>query len=664
MRPFLVLALVAAAAAALFFTYNALDGGGGTGTSVAPTGSGEVAGGGRGTAVLDDPGGGGTRSVQQFTNPRDPAAFPSGIDGSYANRLVGRVVDPMGAPLPGSKVSFSSKPMSGELLGQSFFTSGNPTQGRTAAQRIVHTDSKGEFAFEHIEPGNDYYLMAQHEDYRLVHREFVRVSAKGDTVEPDIQLSVGSILEGYVTDVGNNPVPDATIHLDSAFILGTDLESPDRMSTTTDASGFYQFKNLAGGHRTISVQAEGYGTLVKHNKQFKGDPGVVETENFRLDFGNAIAGTVRGPENEGVPGVRVMALNYGNNDASRGETVSDENGHFEITDLRNGIYMMVVEAEAYRPGEMTRVQTGDMTVSINLLHRARVRGIVDDGQGRPLRNFTVAVRQVNQQNTISENTGFREEVENSEDGSYELVGLDPGNYRIYATAPGFAGTLSETFQVTPDTRVVEGIDIGMSLGGTLRGRIVDSHGTPIQNALVSSHDSGHMFDDFGSLLQNWIASDATERATRTSSDGTFSLELMTPAQYMIRVTHPDYADEIQNELTVVEGEVTEVTDLELNRGGSIRGVVYGDAGEPLANGYVRLRNDLDPNRGDDTRTDAQGRYLFEHVPANTYMIFASSISPTGGSGDAFKIIIDQRQSEQEVTVTEGGELKIELSIGG
>lgn len=664
MRPFLVLALVAIAAAALFFTYRALDGGTGTGTSAVPTGSDAAVDGSRGTAVLDTPGSGGTRNPQSVADQRDPASLPTGIGGSYSNRLVGRVTDPTGAPLPGSKVSFSSKPMSGELLGQSFFASGSRTQDEAAARRIVHTDSKGEFSFEFIEPGNDYYLMAQHEDFRLVHREFVRVGAKGDTVEPDIQLSVGSILEGYVGDTGNNPVPDATIHLDSAFVLGTDLESPDRMSTTTDASGFYQFKNLSGGHRTVSVTAAGYGTLVKHNRLFKGDPGVVETENFELDFGNIIAGTVRGPENEGVEGVRVMALNYGNNEASRGEAYSDEDGHFEITDLRNGIYMMVVEADAYRPGEMTRVQTGNTTVSINLLHRARVRGFVSDGQGNAVQNFEVSLRQVNQQNTISENTGFRQVVEDSPDGSYEIVGLDPANYRVYATAPGFAATLSETFNVTTDTRVVEGINVAMNLGGILRGRIVDSHGTPIPNAQVSSHDSGHVFDAFGSLLQDWIASDATERTTRTSSDGTFSLELMTPAQYMIRVSHPDYADAIKNELTVQEGQVTEITDLELRRGGSIRGVVYGDAGEPLANGYVRIRNDQDPNGTDDTRTDSQGRYLFEHVPANAYMIFASSISPTGGSGDAFKLIIDQRQSEQEIRVNEGGELNIELSIGG
>ena len=221
--------------------------------------------------------------------------------------------------------------------------------------------------------------------------ESINVGEVGEYKAPDIILRPGSTLTGYVLDVGGNPVPDARLDLDSAFMMGTDPRSPDRITAIADNTGRYEFKNVAVGSRNVTVSAEGYGLQVKHNLVFQGVPGDDLEHNFRLEPGHPIAGRVFGPDNEGIEGARILSLNYGKKTSSRGEAYSGPDGEFQIDGLQAGSYILLIEAKGYRAARANRVQVGDLDVQVEMIRQACIGGVVTDTSGSPVNSFICSI---------------------------------------------------------------------------------------------------------------------------------------------------------------------------------------------------------------------------------------------------------------------------------
>ena len=90
------------------------------------------------------------------------------------------------------------------------------------------TNSEGTYSFSSVEPASDYFMLANHPEFRQAQEQLVFVGENGEHPGPDMYLSPGSLLTGYVVDVGENPVPGALLHLDSAYMMGeNDFSSRD-----------------------------------------------------------------------------------------------------------------------------------------------------------------------------------------------------------------------------------------------------------------------------------------------------------------------------------------------------------------------------------------------------------------------------------------------------
>jgi hypothetical protein len=184
--------------------------------------------------------------------------------------------------------------------------------------------------------------------------------------------------------------------LDSAYMMSFNMKSPDRLTTQSDAMGHFEFKNVSPGPRIISCSAEGFERQIDHSLNFTGEANEKRVKDFRLGLGYPIAGRVFGPQSEGVKGANVIALNYGSNVSSRGESLTDDDGNFQIDGLAQGSYILMIEAKGYRAARQNRVQVGDLNLQIEMLKQNTLTGRVFElANNKPIESFTVQLLHVN-----------------------------------------------------------------------------------------------------------------------------------------------------------------------------------------------------------------------------------------------------------------------------
>ena len=661
MRPLVVISLLLLAVLGVvlyMFQDEGTDGG-----TVAPTAPGPVS-----TSEAEDP-------QLALVQPEQPVKVavkpaerteeqPTVTNASLSNTLTGKVFDDEQKPLSGATVTLSRDPFMGEDLSMMWFLGKEPT-GESVS---VKTNSEGVYTFRSVEPASDYFMLADHPDFRQAQEQMVSVGDSGEFPGPDMYLAEGALLTGYVVDIGENPVPDALLYLDSAYVMGADPKSPDRLTTTTDSRGFYELKNVGAGPRNLAVVADGYAMVVQHNLKFSGAPGEVIEQTFRLELGHPIAGRVFGPQNEGIAGAKITAMNYSNQQSSRGEATTNENGEFQIDNLAQGSFNLMVDAKGYRVARHNRVQVGDLNVQIEMIKQACVSGrILSSASGEPIKSFTATVFRSNPSPQgdgppIYESIGVQEKFEVDADGNYTLCGLDAGTFKVKIRAPGLAPTMSSEFMVE-DGQTLGDISIQMTEGGSITGRLVAADGSPVKGARISSHDDEHGESNLDPFLGGLVTTSTTQRKTKSDSEGNFELKLLNPGTYRIQVSHPAYTTDLRRGISVREGAATPAGSITLKAGGMVKGKIYNQAGELLARGFVRLlRSDSDELYTYNGRSNAEGVYSFEHVRPGSYKLSATRGSPSGG-GDAFEAILDQQYSEVLINVVEGTTVTRDLKLG-
>jgi len=605
-------------------------------------------------------------NVRTAEAPAEVEAEEPGVSNPMlGNRLVGTVYDDAGKPLPNAEVKLSRDPFSGEALSMQWFLGKKPTG---QFERVV-TNAQGVYTFVGIEPASDYFLYVDHDRFRPSQEDLVFVGEEGEFGGPDVHMVPGASLSVYVTDVGNNAVPDAHLYLDSAYMMGEEQDSPDRMVGVSDETGFFEFKNVGPGARNLSVLADGYGMTVQHNLQFDGSPGEKLEHTFVLEPGQPIAGRVFGPEDEPVVGAKIMAMKYSNQTSSRGDAVTNENGEFIINDLAQGSFNLSVQADGYRVARHNRVQVGDVNVLVEMIKLACVGGRVTDSNGQPLTNFTVVALRASPQNVrggdtgppIYENTEVKAKVDESSDGTYELCGLNPGTFVLKVRSKGLAPRLSEPFQIT-EGAPLPNVAVRLSEGGTIKGRLVDDEGAPVAGARLSTHDDEHG-TNLDPFLGGLVDTSTTLRKGKTDAEGYFELNLLNEGRYRLEIEHPRFSKEMLTAIVVVEGGTADLGTIKIKSGGVVQGTVRDSSGGLVARGFVRLfRTDQDETFSYQVRTDADGNYSIPHVKAGSYKLSATRNSSSGG-GDAFEAILDQQSSEVLVNVLDGKTLTRELRLG-
>lgn len=652
MRPFLVLLLVLAALAALVFgVMNFLKEPPAAAPVAVPAATqAETQHPGKGTeldkgselsaARTNDPG---KAPEQRATASDSPTAWV------YDNELTGSVVDPQGQPLTGCQVALAT---AYELV-----FAGDPID--TTQDQTVRTDGKGRFSFKNIEPRSRYKLTIKHKDYATMDRMSVAVGEKGSFEEPPIHLAAGATLQGHVLDDAGNNVDGATLVLDNLMYEGADYEPADRMKVSTDNQGQYVFANVPKGQRTLTVSAPGYGSVTLNGLNFTNEEHVLR--DIKLKIGEMIRGRVVSA-GQGIPGAMVQALGFGNTtEVSRGTATTDANGQFTFETLKPGDYNLLPTARGYRfDGPVTRVKSGTDNVVIEAFKDADVCGrVIDAASGAAVTAFTCRMRTSNGPGMPTSATDLSQSF-TSATGEFCMNGIPTGEYTVEASAPGYAPSFSSNVSVSRG-QAQGGLVVRLTRGGSLSGRIVDAAGNPVAKARITTHDKEWADDEFSAMLGNTFPTNVTQVDVRCGTDGRFLLTGLTPDTYQMHIRAAGFTRYIQNDITVTDGKETQLGDIRLSHGGSLRGTLFDPSGKPLVGGSINLSPDGGgSSMGYTAKSGDGGKFQISNVSPGRYMIMATRAS--GGDGNPFEQLADRQATQKAVTITDENTAVVELTL--
>lgn len=681
MRPILVLLLVLGALAALFFALTTM----GNSPRGTPRG---------GVEVVSTP----PAEPRTGAEPMTPAAEPeaeterSALDGGRTavsqpgpgsratqyGALSGVVEDEQGLPIAAATVSLLNARPSPLGSEDAFLLRGvEPPK----PYQKVETDAQGAFRFERLDPDKPWSLVVTHPRYLRFESPTVIPIPEGGEWADKITLQLGLTCSGFVRDAQTKqPILGATLVVESAMAQSSRRKSGGRMEAKTDAQGAYVFHNtgLAPQQaRILTVSAPGYATQVINNfamaalgepeTRFKNVQGQgkqrSKEQDFELERERTISGRVVLPDRRGAVGFEVEAMNQSGTIGSIGRAVTVENGEFLIDGLAEGIYLVrVIGAKSYDAAPLQRIEAGSTNILLELFEQGSVVGRVLDPAGRPMTRFTVKARTSNELSKAFGAVMAQKNVKDSKDGSFELSGLPEGAYIIEASAEGYASSFSDPFDAMQGATTTD-IVVRMSEGGTLVGQVLDAGtGQGIAGAEVATLDNNYIEGDLFELFSALEPTALTKAKVFTDDDGRFRIERMTPGEYQVQIKVRGFSPLATNDVSVIDGQVTELPVQRLGRGARIVGVVLGTDGGPLAGATVQL-SPADPNQihgHRQTRSDGQGRFVLENARPGTYEL--SAMRASSSSGNPFEAIGDLQQSKIDVVVEEGGNYDFKLRL--
>jgi hypothetical protein len=353
--------------------------------------------------------------------------------------------------------------------------------------------------------------------------------------------------------------------------------------------------------------------------------------NAALSTGGSIAGTVT----DHLSGLPIAGADVS---ANREECCGDGNattaadGSYLITGLAPGDYRVLVSRSGYAPeyhndaydqGAATLVEVLPAVISdevdVALQIEGRIAGTVyDDATQLHIAGVSVYA----ERDPCCGISGF---ATTAGDGSYEVSGLAPGNYRLYLAADGY---VSEYYADTYDylgarmVLVVSGatttdVDAGLAVGAHITGTITDEGtGAPIVGAEISAKRDVCCGGGFAT----------------TGTGGSYDIAGLPPGNYSVQIGALGYAPEYYDNtydndaaafVAVAPGGTVGGIDAALSQGGSLTGVVRDEFGAPLAGATVSATRTVCCHTAFAT-TLADGSYVFSGLPPGEYIIRASA----------------------------------------
>jgi RNA polymerase sigma-70 factor (ECF subfamily) len=158
----------------------------------------------------------------------------------------------------------------------------------------------------------------------------------------------------------------------------------------------------------------------------------------------------------------------GTGDDQLAPALTDARGHFELTNVPQGEYEVIAEAQSGALRGLVAGVTPDADIAIPLVAAGSVHGTVHGAHG-PSALFSIQLTS----STYDDDRSFT-------DGTFEFPRLDPGDYTIAVMSSD--GTGKATVHVSAGA--VASVDIELVVNATVTGRLVDAAGKPITGMSV------------------------------------------------------------------------------------------------------------------------------------------------------------------------------------
>jgi protocatechuate 3,4-dioxygenase beta subunit len=540
--------------------------------------------------------------------------------------LGGEVLDAMGRAIAGAKVQVlrdTSRPESFDIRRALFELQ---VSGAAVAQASV--DGDGRFLLEDLPPGR-YVLRVSAAGYATAFKSDVLVTLDEHSSAVRVVLDPGAGFYGKVADETGRGLAGARVI--AVVIPGKHLNRFDQEEVLADETGAYRLDTLIPGMTYgIEAWAEGYAPTGHYVREVAGLK--------RRDWTLARTGRVEGRITDeatgaGIPDCQVMLVAGPLHGASPVSTTTDDAGGFVLPFVNPGpVLMFSAKAVGYQPGDQfnlasvqgLKVVAGEVTwVDWALRAGGAVVGRIttDGGRAVPYAAVALADRRRSRQRWTGEVTGLADA-----EGAYRLVGIQPGEYDLRVTAPGYAPPTEDEA-----TRVVVGEDLGevrkdvvLARGAVLEGTVLSPAGDPVRGARVWVEAAPGA--PGAEALRDLMAISGGNGAFRIAG-------IPSQAHVDVLAEHDAYVRSARETLRLAPGQSRKLT-LKLREGAKLPGRVVDVRGVPVAGARVRWGNvdgvaerdlrtsfEADEHLGARVvRADADGRFTLTGLPPGTLLL--------------------------------------------
>lgn len=482
------------------------------------------------------------------------------------------------------------------------------------APRIVasaRTDAQGVYSLPASRPKNEQgalVLRASAEGFAVHGRQVESDALRQDFVLTRERTSVTV----DVRDEAGRPVQGTEV----VVAIEPSAGSPGAMTLLfghSGGDGRIAFDSVPATESLIhwSAVARGRGVAVGEQKKAAGDEPV--RIDARLDGGVRIAGEVVDSQGAPVAGVELHASQVEGPWIDDGR--SDARGAFSIVGAPRGRVSLEVRGDWVLAGGQEKLwmdlsKPDDRGAKRVVVESAGViAGRVTDRNGAPIAE--ASIRAIPSEHM----SASPKSVVANADGRFEIRGLRAKtSWDLDASDPQHAPAFQD--KVTVGTRNVE---LRLSAGGVLAGRVVDDRGAGVGEIEVYAHKVQKSERAMIGLREH--------ATVKTAADGTYRLEHINEGTYRVEVASPGkmgWTSEsgLVFEARVEEGKTTTPPDTKVSRAGEIRGRVHVALGRPPVELTVSLLPDGErgaPHRLQ-VRCAADGSFAIPKIEPGTYSV--------------------------------------------
>lgn len=284
--------------------------------------------------------------------------------------------------------------------------------------------------------------------------------------------------------------------------------------------------------------------------------------------------------------------------------VTGDDGSFSSGPIVAGKYRAAVVRPGFTAGmsELAVASGAAESKDFVLSPSAIVEGRVVDEEGRPVAAVLLGVED------RTSSPFPRPSAASGPDGRYVVLDVS-GSVRtkVQAFRTGFPMAESEAFETRPGARL-SGIDVTLTSGHEVTGRLVDDAGSPIMGVQVGTTDQPYGLD---MMFMEYPGADRLEYPM-TDTEGKFVVRLA-KGTWFFAFKAPGYVV-ATTEGKAVEG-ATSIGDITLKQAGELSGRVVRRSGSPVEQAAVGIR-DMSL-RSAQTTTDEDGRFVLRDLPRRT-----------------------------------------------
>lgn len=519
------------------------------------------------------------------------------------------------------------------------------------------TDGSGFFQLSDfsIGQGVSLYISARKAGFAKNHSDIVELWPAQPESVTQVVMSPGGVITGRVTDENNVPLYGVKITADSREFPRD--PSSTEFYTFTDNSGNFLLEHCTPGRLVLVAEHDDYVRKTRSATVLEGR--LLSRQNFSLELARNIRGTVADFRGNPIANARVSAIPTGKT-KGKGRDTTNKRGEFEISGLGEGTFRLeatfsldtpdgkqsytFVQPEApsgaqgipvdcdVAPGAVASIKGEDSTNIDNF--RLTLRSLLDTKPTQLFR-FNI-VRNVKGAN-----------------GQLRLYKIPRGIYSMKIEADGYETWENEEVLIGPGN-MTHLPNIRLTPASQITGSVISSTtGKPVQGALVRvldatkqktktvnrielrAYDRTDILERLSAAFDDDVKYDpdpdsrlvARVRANvvttiKTNVYGRFNLNDLADGMYTLEFEHPAFRPKRMRNVYVGKKQSTDLGDIELEPGGTVRGRVVDLEGNGISNASVQVKGELQGRNRE--RSDTGGNFVLRGIGYGDWPITVQS----------------------------------------